>query len=113
MQSANLGDLAGIGRATAISLSKAGWAIALLARRADKLQETKDLCDNPSKVLLVVGDVSKEEDVLKLFSQTVDKFGEFIVRDLLHGIEGAARPGRLDMLFNVRFTRTIARAFRS
>ncbi|RPD56151.1 short-chain dehydrogenase/reductase SDR [Lentinus tigrinus ALCF2SS1-7] len=76
------GASSGIGRATAVALSKAGWSLGLFARRADKLQETKDLCENPSKILLVPGDVSKEEDVQKVFRLTVAQFG------------------RLDMLFN-------------
>ncbi|KAI0718225.1 short-chain dehydrogenase/reductase SDR [Cerioporus squamosus] len=76
------GASSGIGRATALALSKAGWTLTLFARRADQLQETRKLCSDPSKVLLVEGDVSKEDDVLKLFRLTMENFG------------------RLDMLFN-------------
>ena len=72
-------SLSGIGRATAIALAEAGWSISLLARRADKLQETKQLCKDPAKVLLVEGDVAKEEDVLRLFRETIDRFGPFFL----------------------------------
>lgn len=65
----------GVGRATAIAFSKAGWSIALFARRLDQLKETQALCDNPSNILPVEGDVSNEEDVLKVFRLTVEKFG--------------------------------------
>ena len=77
LQGVDHSDLTGIGRATAVALSKAGWALGLFARRADKLQETQNLCEHPSKVLLVIGDVVKEEDVQKLFRLTVEKFGEW------------------------------------
>ncbi|TFK85614.1 short-chain dehydrogenase/reductase SDR [Polyporus arcularius HHB13444] len=76
------GASSGIGRATSLALSKAGWTLALFARRANQLQETRELCSDPSKVLLVDGDVSNEDDVLKLFRLTIETFG------------------RLDMLFN-------------
>ncbi|KAM5540899.1 hypothetical protein V8D89_005543 [Ganoderma adspersum] len=76
------GASSGIGQASAIALAEAGWSISLFARRADKLQETKQLCKDPAKVLLVEGDVAKEEDVLRLFRETIDRFG------------------RLDTLFN-------------
>ena len=69
--------MSGIGRATAIALAEAGWSISLLARRADKLQETKQLCREPSKVLLFEGDVTKEDDVSRLFRDTLDRFGTF------------------------------------
>lgn len=65
----------GVGRATAIAFSKAGWSIALFARRSDQLKETQALCDNPSNILPVEGDVSNEQDVLKVFRLTVEKFG--------------------------------------
>ncbi|KAJ7929055.1 hypothetical protein B0H13DRAFT_2248124 [Mycena leptocephala] len=64
------GSSSGIGRESAVALSKAGWNVVLTARRADALQET---------ALLYVTD---EEFVKKLFSETVTRFG------------------RLDLLFN-------------
>ncbi|OJT02065.1 Glucose 1-dehydrogenase 3 [Trametes pubescens] len=76
------GASSGVGRASAIALAQAGWSVALLARRADLLEETKALCVDPSRVLLVSGDVAREEDVKRLFQATIDAFG------------------RLDMLFN-------------
>ncbi|KAI0629839.1 short-chain dehydrogenase/reductase SDR [Trametes polyzona] len=76
------GASSGVGRASAIALARAGWAVALFARRAEQLEETKTLCVDPSKVLLVGGDVTREEDVKRLFQSTIDAFG------------------RLDMLFN-------------
>ncbi|KAI1786836.1 short-chain dehydrogenase/reductase SDR [Ganoderma leucocontextum] len=76
------GASSGIGQASAIALAEAGWSISLLARRADKLQETRQLCKDPAKVLLVQGNVTKEDDVLRLFRETIQRFG------------------RLDMLFN-------------
>lgn len=65
-----------MGRASAIALAQAGWSVALLARRADMLEETKALCVDPAKVLLVEGDVAREEDVKRLFEATIDAFGE-------------------------------------
>ncbi|PCH40374.1 short-chain dehydrogenase/reductase SDR [Wolfiporia cocos MD-104 SS10] len=76
------GASSGIGRTSAIALSKAGWSIALFARRIDSLLETKSLCADPERILAVQGDVTNEEDVKNLFKATVDKFG------------------RLDLLFN-------------
>ncbi len=52
--------------------------MSLFARRADKLQETKKLCKDPAEVLLVEGDVAKEEDVRRLFRETMERFGTFI-----------------------------------
>lgn len=53
--------------------STAGWRVAISARRADRLEETAKLCTGP--VLTVVGDVSKEADVDKLFETTISSFG--------------------------------------
>ena len=58
------------------------------------------MCSDPLKVLVAEGDVSKEDDVLRMFRLTIEKFGEC---SLLHNhINLSDHPiGRLDMLFNV------------
>jgi len=76
------GSSSGIGRESAIALSKAGWNVVLTARRADALQETTSLCQSPETTLVLAGDVTDEGFVKKLFSETVARFG------------------RLDLLFN-------------
>lgn len=86
------GSSSGIGRATAIALSQAGWSLTLTARREAQLQETRALCidarkavglpSEDGKFLVAAGDITNEDFVKGLFQKTVDSFG------------------RLDMLFN-------------
>src|SRR5690348_5814019 len=66
----------GIGKASAIALSKAGWNVGLIARRVDKLHETESLCLGPGKLVLP-GDVSDEEFIQESFRRVVSTFGEF------------------------------------
>jgi len=82
------GASSGIGRVTAISLSKAGWNVVILARNAEELESTAKDCPGPS--LTVRGDVSKEEDVTRLFSEAVGKFGRV---DLLFNNAGIGARG--------------------
>jgi len=76
------GASSGIGRDSAIALSKAGWYVSITARRKEELEETKSHFAEPSKCLVVAGDVADEAFVKKLFEDTVATFG------------------RLDMVFN-------------
>jgi NADP-dependent 3-hydroxy acid dehydrogenase YdfG len=59
-----------------VALSKAGWNVVLTARRADALQETALLCESPETCMVLAGDVTDEEFVKKLFSETVTRFGK-------------------------------------
>ncbi|KAJ7477286.1 hypothetical protein B0H11DRAFT_2173827 [Mycena galericulata] len=83
------GSSAGIGRASAIALSKAGWNVVLTARREDALRETSLLCESTEKCLIFAGDVTDEEFVKKLFSETVSRFGRV---DLLFNNAGVGSP---------------------
>lgn len=65
----------GIGRVTAITFAKAGWAVVLFARRADRLQETVAGCPDSENTLIVQGDVTDEAAVSRLFASAVERFG--------------------------------------
>ncbi|KAF9815971.1 hypothetical protein IEO21_04298 [Rhodonia placenta] len=86
------GASSGIGRASAIALSKAGWSIVLFARRIDDLNETKSLCIDSEKVHVVQGNVTDEEDVAKLFQTTISHFGRLDVLFNNAGISARAIP---------------------
>lgn len=47
----------------------------LSARRQAELEETAKLCSGETHI--VAGDVTKEEDVKKLFEETITKFGMY------------------------------------
>jgi len=73
------GASAGIGRASAIALGRAGWTVVITGRDSEKLQETASQIERHH---IVVGDLTDPQIAEKLFSETVEKFG------------------RLDLLFN-------------
>jgi len=70
------GASSGIGRATAISLARRGYAVVLAARRAEKLAAVAEDCqaaDSNMQTLIVPTDVRDESQVQKLVDTTVDK----------------------------------------
>ena len=74
----------GIGQASAVSLLKAGYSVAIASRGMEGLQGTIDAAGaDGERALAVPTDVGKQEQVDNLFAQVVDKFG-----------------GRLDVIFN-------------
>lgn len=77
------GGGSGIGRAVALGLAVDGFHVVITGRREDRLIETRRMAGAAQTQLLVVqADVSRAEDVERLFA---------MVRD---------RHGRLDVLFN-------------
>ncbi len=78
----------GIGRASAVALSKAGWRVALVGRRRERLEETAGLMDAG---VVVVGDVTKPDEVERVFAEAVGELGRL---DLLFNNAGRGSRGK-------------------
>ncbi len=77
----------GIGRAAAEALSTDGWSVVICGRSADVLDETVGSMSGDG--LAVVADVAIVDDVDRLFSAAVERFGRV---DLLFNNAGIAAP---------------------
>lgn len=64
----------GIGRAVAVGMARAGFAVALAGRREDALTETASLVGGAPCVAIPT-DVTEESAVVRLFERTVERFG--------------------------------------
>ena len=82
----------GIGRAVALALLGAGYAVALAGRRVELLQQVADASGAPGRALVVPCDVGDEQAVAALFSATVKAWGRV---DLLFNNAGINAPGVL------------------
>ena len=78
----------GIGRACAIALSKAGYAVVLAGRRVETLQEAAK--EMSGETLCVATDVTDPKSVSHLFAETKKKFGRL---DVLFNNAGMSAPG--------------------
>ena len=67
----------GLGEVFAHDLAKAGCALTLTARSSDLLEAVAEQCRQlgSPKVIVVIGDVSVEEDVVRVVDETVAKLG--------------------------------------
>lgn len=81
------GASSGIGAATAHKFLDAGWNVALLARRLDKLEEISNSYEN---AINIVCDVTDEGAVQKSFAEAADHFGSI---DVLFNNAGIFPPG--------------------
>jgi short-subunit dehydrogenase len=74
------GASSGIGKAAAILFAKEGANVVLAARSETLLQELASECESfGGKAVAVPTDVSKKEDVMKLFQEAISEFGEIDV----------------------------------
>ena len=87
----------GIGRACAVALAGAGFAVVLTGRKAETLEATKALIK--SEALCVPADVTNPDSVKALFAKTLEKFGRL---DLLFNNAGTGAPGTV-MLEDLTF----------
>jgi len=81
---------AGIGRATAVALARAGWHVALAARRREKLEETaREIAGLGRRAIAASCDVGDPEAVKRLFATIEQDFGRL---DLLFNNAGQGAP---------------------
>ena len=70
------GASSGIGAATAAALAGQGAAVALVARRAERLEELADrIRDSGGTALVLVGDVTVERQAREVVARTVEELG--------------------------------------
>jgi NAD(P)-dependent dehydrogenase (short-subunit alcohol dehydrogenase family) len=80
----------GVGRAAALALGREGYAVVIAGRRRDRLDQTvRDAEAAGSRLLGVVADVGRPEDVRALFERTKEAFGRL---DLLFNNAGRGAP---------------------
>jgi NAD(P)-dependent dehydrogenase (short-subunit alcohol dehydrogenase family) len=83
------GASAGIGKASALALLRAGWSVVLTARRMELLEKAIAESGAGSRALAVEADVGQPESVRKLFRTATDRFGRL---DLLFNNAGMGAP---------------------
>ena len=79
----------GIGRASAIALAKAGYAVGIVGRRKEPLEETAKLAGSGAKMLVLAHDVGKPDEVKALFAKVKQEFGRL---DVLFNNAGMGTP---------------------
>ncbi|MEO8103684.1 MAG: SDR family oxidoreductase [Betaproteobacteria bacterium] len=79
----------GIGKATSLTLLKAGYAVVLAGRRADRLQQVMEISGAGERALAVETDVANPQAVQHLFARALSAFGRL---DLLFNNAGTGAP---------------------
>jgi NADP-dependent 3-hydroxy acid dehydrogenase YdfG len=80
----------GIGKACALALARAGYAVVLAGRRADALRQVVDQAGGGDALLAVPTDVTQPAQVDALFAATLQRFGRV---DLLFNNAGISATG--------------------
>ncbi|HUY87157.1 MAG TPA: SDR family NAD(P)-dependent oxidoreductase [Pirellulales bacterium] len=74
------GGSSGLGRAIAEAFASAGARVVIAARHAEALEQTAaQLAQNGRQVLPIAADVTRQEDVERLVTRTIDEFGRLDV----------------------------------
>src|SRR5512136_1782446 len=106
------GASAGIGRATAVRLARAGDALVVCARRQDRLEAVAtDIRAAGGQAVPVVADVTRLDDMERLVALAVDRFGRLdaMVCNAGYGLAGAIDdipPAKMRELMDVNFMGT-------
>lgn len=103
------GASAGIGRATALRLARDGAAVAICARRRDRLDEVaSEIVRAGGRALPIVADVTSDTDMQRFVDQTVAAFGRLDVMMCnagfgIYGAIDAITPERMHALMDVNY----------
>ena len=106
------GASAGIGRATALRLARDGAAVAICARRADRLDAVAaEIVAAGGQALAMAADVTRAADMDAFVARTVERFGRLDVMmcNAGFGIAGAIddiAPDQMQKLMDINYTGT-------
>src|SRR5712691_3970517 len=106
------GASSGIGRETALRLAREGAAIAICARRADRLDAVAaDIVAAGGQALPIAADVTRAEDMDGFVARTIERFGRLDVMmcNAGFGMAGAIddiTPDQMQKLMDVNYTGT-------
>lgn len=106
------GASAGIGRATALRLARDGAAVAICARRADRLdQVAAEITALGGRALPVVADVTNPDDMQRFVGAAVSAFGHLDVMMCnagfgIYGEIDTVAPAQMQQLMDVNFNGT-------
>lgn len=93
----------GIGKACALALARAGFAVVLAGRRGELLEVVAESC--AGETLVVTVDVSDSDSVARLFRETSDRFGRLDV--LFNNAGGGAPPKSIEDLTPEEWRRVV------
>ena len=83
------GASAGIGKSAALALLKDGYNVALVARRKDLLEKVAAESGAKDRTLVLPADITKDDEVAKVFSELKGKWGRL---DVLFNNAGIGAP---------------------
>ncbi|XP_034835617.1 meso-2,3-butanediol dehydrogenase-like [Maniola hyperantus] len=83
------GASSGIGASVAIAFSAAGAKVVMVGRNETKLKKVAAQCNKP---LVIIADVTKDDDVKRIMDETIKKFGQL---DILINNAGLSRVGNI------------------
>ena len=106
------GASAGIGRATALWLARGGAAVAICARRVDRLEAVAaEIVAAGGQALPIAGDVTRAGDMDRFVARTVEAFGrlDVMICNAGFGVAGSidqVAPAQMEKLLDINYNGT-------